>query len=73
MPDTKDLITVSVNVDITPAALQAVVENAKQSVGRDEKGVYRVDTAAWLGKVISNFLDQHNFEAYAKNLNKKGA
>jgi hypothetical protein len=73
MSDPSNLITVSVNVEITPASLQAVVENAKQSVGRDEKGVYRVDTAAWLGKVISDFLDRHNFESYAKNLNEKGA
>jgi hypothetical protein len=68
MPDTNDLITVSVNVDITLASLQAVVENAKHSTGPDEKGIYRVDTAAWLGKVISHFLDQHDFETYAKNL-----
>ena len=68
MSDQNNLLTVSVNIDISPAALQAVVENAKRSVGRDEKGIYRVDTAAWLGKVISDFLRQQDFETYAKNL-----
>jgi len=71
MADTNNLITVSVNVDITPTSLQAVVENAKQSVGRDEKGIYRVDTAVWLGNVISDFLKLHDFETYAKNLRPK--
>ncbi|MCU0599514.1 MAG: hypothetical protein MUE70_09700 [Desulfobacterales bacterium] len=73
MPDTStsNLITVSVNVDITPASLQAIVENAKMSVGRDEKGVYRVDTAAWLGNAISDFLKLHDFETYVKNIKPK--
>ncbi len=68
MPDTTDLITVCVTIDITPASLQAVVENAKKTVRRNEKGAYQVDTAAWLGKVISDFLKLHDFESYAKNL-----
>jgi hypothetical protein len=68
MTASKELITVRVNVDITVSSLQAIVENAKKSVGRDEKGSYRVDTAAWAGKVISDFLNQHDFETYTKNL-----
>lgn len=68
MTDANNLITVNVNIDITPESLKAVVENAKKCVGRNEKGVYQVDTAAWLGKVISDFLNQNNFDSYAKNL-----
>jgi hypothetical protein len=68
MSNTNDLITVRINVDITPASLQAIVENARKSVGRNEKGMYRINTAAWVGKVISDFLNQHDFETHAKNL-----
>lgn len=57
MTASKELITVHVNV-----------ENAKKIAGRDEKGVYRVDTADWVGKMISNFLLKNNFEDYTKDI-----
>lgn len=67
MTDSKDLITVHANIDITTSSLQAIVENAKQLTGPDEKGVYRVDTADMVGKMISAFLLQHDFEGFAQN------
>jgi hypothetical protein len=68
MTSSNELITIRVNVDITAASLQAIVKNAKKQTGPDEKGVYRVDTADWTGKVISGFLRQHDFEKYATGL-----
>ena len=45
MNESRDMITVHVNVEITAASLQTIVENVKRIAGHDEKGVYRVDTA----------------------------
>jgi len=67
MPDTSDLITVNVNVEITAIALQTIVENAKKLTGKNEKGHYSVDTADVLSEMISRFLYENNFEAYVKN------
>jgi len=64
----KEIITVHVNIDLTAASLQAIVENAKKIAGHDAKGVYRVDTAEWVNKMISRFLFENDFESYAKNI-----
>ena len=64
-----EFITVRVNVEITAASLQAIVEKAKKETGRDEKGLYRVDTADWTGKVISDVLKKYDFEAFAREYN----
>lgn len=66
--ESKDLITVNVNVDITAETLKAIVENAKQLTGRDEKGVYKVDTADKVSEMISKFLMENDFETYAKDI-----
>lgn len=65
MNDAPEMITVQVNLDITVAALQAVVANAKKATGKDERGIYRVDTADSLGKIISQFLYDHDFQSFA--------
>ena len=52
----KEIITVHVNIDLTTASLQAIVENAKKTAGHDAKGIYRVDTAEWVNKIVSRFL-----------------
>jgi hypothetical protein len=61
-------VLVHVNVEIAAAALQAVVANAKQIVGRDEKGRYRVDTAEKVGEMISRFLAENDFTTFARNI-----
>ena len=66
--ESKDMMTVNVNVDITTETLKAIVENAKQLTGRDEKGVYKVDTADKVSEMISKFLMENNFETYAKDI-----
>lgn len=68
MNDSKDMITVHVNVEITSASLQTIVENVKQLAGRDENGVYRVDTADKVSEMISRFLFDNDFEDYVKNI-----
>ncbi len=62
------MITVNVNVDITTETLKAIVENAKKIAGRNEKGVYKVDTADKVSEMISKFLMENDFETYAKEI-----
>lgn len=64
MPDTKDTITVHLNIEITPTALSTIVETAKQTTGRNRKGAYAVDTAKAVGAMVSRFLLEKDFDAY---------
>ena len=68
MTESKEMITVHVNVDITVASLQTIVENVKRIAGRDENGVYRVDTADKVSEMISQFLFENDFERYVNNI-----
>jgi len=68
MTESRDMITVHVNVEITAASLQTIVENVKQLAGRDENGVYRVDTADKVSEMISRFLLDNDFESYVKHI-----
>ena len=43
-----------------------VVKKAKEKAGRDEKGIYRVDTADKVGEMISCFLLEKDFEGYVR-------
>ena len=65
---TKDKLSVHVNVHITASALQAIVANAKHVAARDANGSYRIDTADQVSEMISRFLDEKDFESYAKNI-----
>jgi len=69
MPEKKDTLIVRASVEMTAASLQAIVENAKNVSGPDEKGVYRVDTADKVGEMISRFLVENDFEGFVKNIN----
>jgi len=66
--ESRDMITVHVNIEITAASLQTIVENVKHIAGRDEKGVYRVDTADKVNEMISRFLFDNDFEGYVKDI-----
>jgi hypothetical protein len=68
MSESIETITVNVNIEMTPASLKAIVENAKKIEGRDEKGVYRIDTADKVSEMISQFILENDFERYAKNI-----
>ena len=67
MNASKDTIVVNANVEMTAGSLQTIVENAKKKAGRDEKGVYRVDTADKVSEMISHFLLEKDFEGYVRN------
>ena len=67
MNETKETVTVRVNLELAPGAVQAVVAMAKALAGRNEKGQYQVDTAELLEKMISRFLAEKNFEAYVSD------
>ena len=68
MTEPKEMIAVHVNVEITIASLQTIVENVKRIAGHDENGVYRVDTADKVSEMISQFLLENDFEGYVKNI-----
>ena len=68
MSESKNMIAVHVNVEITAESLQTIVENVKRISSRDEKGVYRVDTADKVSEIISRFLQDKDFEGYVKRI-----
>ena len=68
MTDEKDLIEIHVNLNITTASLQAIVENCKKIAGRNEKGYYRIDTAGKVSEMISRFLLENNLEGYVRDI-----
>jgi hypothetical protein len=67
MAESKNTITVRVNVKITPESLKTIVDYAKKSVGPDQSRVYRVDTAGKVDEMISQFLYEKDFESYVKD------
>jgi hypothetical protein len=68
MPENSPVVNVHVNIDLPAAALQAVVANAKKKVGPDAQGRFRVDTADLLSDLITRFLQENGFEAFAKDM-----
>jgi hypothetical protein len=68
MPDKKDTLIIRVNVEVTAATLQAIVANAKQIAGPDERGSYQIDTADKAGEMISCFLLENDFESFVRNI-----
>lgn len=68
MPETSESVRVHVNIEISAAALKAVVKNAKQKAGQDENGRYRVDPADVLADLISRFLEEKGFDAFAADM-----
>lgn len=69
MPDENavDTIEIHTNVIMTTASLKAIVQNTKKLAGPDEKGRYKVDTADAVGKMVSRFLLEKDFEAFAED------
>ena len=67
MSEVKDTIKVHLNVEMTTQSLETIVENAKKKAGRDEKGIYRIDTADKVSEMVSRFLLEKDFEGYVEN------
>jgi len=63
-------LAVNVVIEISPNALQAIVENAKRLTGRNEKGHYTVDTADKVGEMISRFLAENDFDGFVNDPEK---
>ena len=68
MTETRNTIAVRANIEMTSAALQAIVENAKKIAGTGDKGYYTVDTADKVGEMVSLFLMQNDFESFVMNI-----
>lgn len=68
MSDSSQTLRINATVEIAAGTLEAIVENARRVVGRDEKGHYRVDTAGKVGEMISRFLAERDFDAYARDI-----
>lgn len=69
MTESEGTISIHVNVDITPSSISTIVENMKKIAGRDEKGIYRIDTADKVSEMISRFLQEKDFEGYVEDIN----
>jgi DeoR/GlpR family transcriptional regulator of sugar metabolism len=69
MPDNHDdKLSIHVNIQISANALQAVVANAKRTVPQSPDGNYRVDTADFVGTMVSRFLDERDFDSFAMDV-----
>ena len=68
MGDGQDRLVVNAKVEMTAAALQTIVANAKRLTEPDGKGHYRVDTADLVGEMISRFLSEKDFEAWVNSI-----
>jgi ribosome maturation factor RimP len=67
---TNDKLTIHVNIEISSAALQAIVANAKRMAAKDADGICRVDTADQVSFMVSRFLDERDFDNYVLDLSK---
>lgn len=69
MPDfNDDKLSVHINIEITADALQAIVANAKRTAPKTANGTYHVDTADYVGAMISQFLTEKDFDSYVMNI-----
>jgi hypothetical protein len=64
----REKLNVNVNVEITAAALQAIVANAKILAQKKPNGTYHVDTADQVSAMIGRFLEEKNFEHYVQDI-----
>jgi hypothetical protein len=66
--DSDNTLRVHVNIEISAITLKTIVANAKNIVGRDADGVYRVDTADMVSSMVTRFLKENDFEAYVQDV-----
>ncbi len=67
MTQPNQTIRVNAVVEMTTESLKTIVDTVKNIVGRNEKGVYPVDTADAVSEMISRFLLENDFESFVKN------
>ena len=64
MGNSTDTVRINVTVTIAGETLQTVVQTAKDIVGRNAKGHYRIDTADLLEDLLSRFIVEGNFASF---------
>ena len=64
-----ELLSIHVNVHITPATIKAIVGHAKRTASQTAKGTFHIDTADFVSEMISRFLKEKDFESYAQDEN----
>jgi hypothetical protein len=63
----RETVLIHANVELTPKALDAMVQTAKQIAGQNKKGHWQVDTADVVSHMISRFLLEKDFESFTQN------
>jgi len=72
MANRSDTVRVNVTLAVAGETLQTIVRTAKEIVGRNEKGHYRIDTADLLEDLLSNFINENRFDAYVADRENYG-
>ena len=67
-----DMLSVHVNIQISASALQAIVANAKRTAPKSPDGTYRVDTADYVGTMVSRFLADRDFDSFVMDIENYG-
>ncbi|MFP4346903.1 MAG: hypothetical protein ACOC3W_04595 [Thermodesulfobacteriota bacterium] len=68
MEDPRETLVINARIEITTQALESIVENAKRLAGKDSRGRYQVDTAEQVGRMISRFLFEKDFDSFVEDL-----
>ena len=63
-----DKLRIHVNIEISTAALQAIVANAKRFAPKGANGSYHIDTADKVSEMVTRFLEENDFEGFVNNL-----
>jgi hypothetical protein len=72
MAEKPNTVRVNVTIAISGETLQTIVQTAKDIVGRNEKGHYRIDTADLLEDLLSGFIAEKGFDTYVANRGNYG-
>jgi len=62
-----DRVLISARIEVPAAALQVIVETARQMTGRNQKGHYQVDTADLVNRLLSRFVIEKDFVGYVSD------
>ena len=68
MNDLNDTLLINANIEIPVEALKTIVAKAKEAVGPDANGRYRVDTSEAVNTIITRFLAERDFIDYVSDL-----
>lgn len=72
MSDNANTVRVNVTIDIAGETLQTIVQTAREMVGRNERGHYRIDTADLLEDLLSAFIAEKGFDGYVADKGNYG-